>query len=575
MAETDSDLRFFRRVRTERLIAFSRLVLLAVSLAAASLGSVGPAGTSSVSPAIMAGAFAYAVLAAVIVWRPDGPALPPGAWLHIGDLLLFSVILAIHGSSSTFFLHYLFVLLAAAVRWDARRVLWTGLAALTGFGVIWAVELGPMRPSVLDGPGFSFRVGYLGAATLLFAYFARHQQRLQVDLIRLASWPDPSGDDESTFLRGLLQHVCRVHHARGVVLVREEPGEPWVQIDDCRNGSQASREPAPSADSLVAQSLAGTSFFCDDLSTPASKVVYLSPAGLQRWRGEPVTSLLRSRLKAKRLVSCPLTSQTVRGRLFLLDGQRGNADELLLAEVVTEMLSARLDQRQLARRLRETALLEERGRFSRDLHDGLLQSLTAWGLQIGELARRFEISDKIGAERLHEICRQMSADQRELRTFIGRLHSEPSPEHFDFSLIGRLHDLRDRFFKEWSLRVDMDFSRLHASVPPLLRAEICRMVHEGLANAARHAQTSLARIEVAAANDSVFLSIQDRGSGFPFHGRFDLPSLCAQRRGPASLLERVSALGGELVLDSTPSGSRLDIVLPFTATVGQRSEHAS
>jgi signal transduction histidine kinase len=158
---------------------------------------------------------------------------------------------------------------------------------------------------------------------------------------------------------------------------------------------------------------------------------------------------------------------------------------------------------------------------------------------------------------------------------MGRLQAAGAAEPVDFSLIGRLHDLRDRFMEEWGLTVQVDFSGLHALVPAALRAEVCRFVHEALANAARHAQTSLVRVEVAATDDDVYLSVQDRGCGIPFTGRYDIARLRAERVGPTSLVDRVADIGGELVLESSEAGSRLDIVIPCNVSRAGPAKNAS
>ena len=53
------------------------------------------------------------------------------------------------------------------------------------------------------------------------------------------------------------------------------------------------------------------------------------------------------------------------------------------------------------------------------------------------------------------------------------------------------------------------------------------------------------------------------GDGFPFTGRFTLTELDGLRRGPAIIKERVRAVGGDMVIESTPGhGSRLEITIP-------------
>ncbi len=65
--------------------------------------------------------------------------------------------------------------------------------------------------------------------------------------------------------------------------------------------------------------------------------------------------------------------------------------------------------------------------------------------------------------------------------------------------------------------------------------------------------------EVIVDDAEVRIDVKDNGTGFPFLGRYDLPWLQAERRGPVTLKERVAALGGQLVLESTRSGSRIEM----------------
>lgn len=421
-----------------------------------------------------------------------------------------------------------------------------------------------------------FRQGLLiGAAALLVAA-ARHQQQLQTRLLWLATWPNGAAQDDASAILALLTDVCQGLGARRAVLIHGRPEEAVLHVAAWdEHGLRECRLPGPSADSLLPGVLAGATFQCDRCDKAVGRVTFRSPVGLQRWRGVVVTEVLRPWLEGRRVLSAPFDSPSTHGRLFVVDGTIGrSAGDLLFAEGVVESLGARLHNSRQAHGLRNRAIVEERDRFSRDLHDGLLQSMTAWNLQLDDVACRICTADLLAAEKLREIRKQISADQRELRTSIGRLRAE-AVEPVDFSLIGRLHDLRDRFADEWGLTVQVDFSGLHALVPAALRAEICRLVHEALANAGRHAQTSLARVAVAATDEKVSLTIQDRGCGFSFQGRFDLPTLQTQGRGPTSLIERVSALGGSLTLDSSSSGTTLEIALPIDNRARRRTEHAS
>ncbi len=57
--------------------------------------------------------------------------------------------------------------------------------------------------------------------------------------------------------------------------------------------------------------------------------------------------------------------------------------------------------------------------------------------------------------------------------------------------------------------------------------------------------------------------VNDDGHGFPFSGRLSIAELDGIRGGPAVIKERVRAVGGDMVIESTPGqGSRLEITIP-------------
>ena len=89
------------------------------------------------------------------------------------------------------------------------------------------------------------------------------------------------------------------------------------------------------------------------------------------------------------------------------------------------------------------------------------------------------------------------------------------------------------------------------------------MVQEGLVNIRKHSGARTALIRFGSQNGLWKLVIDDDGHGFPFAGRFTLTELDDFRRGPTVIKERVRAVGGDMVIESTPGhGSRLEITVP-------------
>ena len=216
----------------------------------------------------------------------------------------------------------------------------------------------------------------------------------------------------------------------------------------------------------------------------------------------------------------------------------------------------------LAEELARTVAMEERVRLARDLHDGVLQSMTGFGLQLATVRRRLGESPELVAKSLEELQQQIASEQRDLRFFIDEVRPPRGESGVGKPLGDRLRDLADRIEREWGLRVDLEMDEA-PSVPEPLGREIYHLAREGLVNAARHAHASSARVELGdPGSGGVEIRVADDGRGFPFRGRFDDRELRDAGDGPRSLLERIQSLGGTMILDSEANGSCLTITLP-------------
>ena len=72
--------------------------------------------------------------------------------------------------------------------------------------------------------------------------------------------------------------------------------------------------------------------------------------------------------------------------MFILDRSHWGDDDLTLAEIVASRLHLELEYYALSVELKETAASRERIRLARDLHDGVLQTLTGAALQLSSIA---------------------------------------------------------------------------------------------------------------------------------------------------------------------------------------------
>jgi signal transduction histidine kinase len=123
----------------------------------------------------------------------------------------------------------------------------------------------------------------------------------------------------------------------------------------------------------------------------------------------------------------------------------------------------------------------------------------------------------------------------------------------DFGLVTRLEAVGEQIERQWGLRVELGVKLSELQLPTELTHEIYYIVHEALANAARHACASSVCAEIDRQDAHVRITVADNGRGFPFRGRYALPALLALQLGPVMLRDRVASLGGTLALESTPS----------------------
>jgi len=210
------------------------------------------------------------------------------------------------------------------------------------------------------------------------------------------------------------------------------------------------------------------------------------------------------------------------------------------------------------------AVLKERQRLARDLHDGPLQSLTGLALQLETIQRLLAVQETDAArERLQAVQTLILKEQRRLRGFVERLKypREPAaadPRQWDV----RLRGLGRKIELEWGLPATVSIQGAATDLPARLAEELYPLVGEALTNSARHAGATRARARIVVEPHLIRLRVEDNGRGFAFHGSYDLARLNLLGWGPRSLMERVAALGGQLLLESSRQGTSLQMIVP-------------
>ena len=209
-----------------------------------------------------------------------------------------------------------------------------------------------------------------------------------------------------------------------------------------------------------------------------------------------------------------------------------------------------LERRHTRAMQQEIAVLAERNRIARDLHDGVTQRLFALGLQLQAVERQ---SPPGVRERLRTVTNDLDATIREVRQSIADLRPSERQQHSMRAKIqavvaeyGRVLD------SEPVLRIEGPVDTL---VDPALRHHVVAVLREGLSNASRHASASTVRVSVAATPGELVCTVSDDGVGF---------DPAEARSGLVNLAERAAELDGTFEITAgEPRGSVLTWRVPI------------
>jgi signal transduction histidine kinase len=249
------------------------------------------------------------------------------------------------------------------------------------------------------------------------------------------------------------------------------------------------------------------------------------------------------------------------GQLYVLDPSRRPRGELRLRFLfdITEQVTPGLLNLYLLRRLRSRAESLERGRISRELHDGVLQSLAGLEMRIEVLRRHGAPGAPALARELTEIQQVLRQESMNLREVTQRLR----PTEVDARrLPGTLADIVGRFSRASAIETRLDWMVDRLDLPPRHCSEVLRIVQEALFNVRRHSGATRALVRVEADACVWALIVEDNGRGLGFTGRLSHEQLDARGKGPRVIRERVSALGGMVEAESSSAGTRLEMTFP-------------
>jgi len=250
------------------------------------------------------------------------------------------------------------------------------------------------------------------------------------------------------------------------------------------------------------------------------------------------------------------------GRLMLGNARRRFLpQDLQWLERIVRHLGQPLQNLFLLRHIRAHAIEGERSRISREIHDGILQTLLSVDIQLDVLRRKVPTDPDQAVGGLSSLQQTVRNETDELR----RMVTDMRPLRVQSAdLVDLMRGFAERFRNESALALDLLIDAAELQIPDRICRDLFQIYRESLHNVKKHAHASHVVVKLWQNEGEVVLVVDDNGEGFSFAGRFTGDELDRLRLGPISIKERTRSVGGVLTVESTPGhGARLTIEVPL------------
>jgi signal transduction histidine kinase len=537
--------------RQERHLATARLALAVLSLVAIWIDPTEPVRYAELAYGLLAVYTAWSAAVFLGLWRSPRLARMRGTIHGVDIVWAASISLFTDGPNSPFFLFFVFALLAAAYRWEMRETLLT-VAAVIGTLAVQAVTLTmhlrvigefEMNRLIMRGT-YAVILGVLMGA---LAEAQARERRREAAVVRVLG--------QLHGQRALNEAIERI----GAVLLEIFGARACLAVVRDRYGRAFLWNRQAGSDHMLHPSDPDASDFC---LVPAPVALVRNDIGWhaavgRKPDGYRVPSPIAQDAHAQRLLVVPATlPDEFDGEIYLVDPAGRLGQQLDLLAAIAERIGPAVHNLYLVRRLRTRATAIERSRIARELHDGPLQSLLALDVRLDVLRRL--ANSGVPEREIAGMQEEVREQARSLREVMQELKPAPVDSQQLADWIG---NFAYRFQNETGIETHCVLAVDDVPMPSRVCTEVVRIVQEALVNVRKHSHAAHVVIRFLSDGDRLRLVIDDDGRGFPFQGRMEHEQLFAARKGPILIKERVVAIGGELAIESSGKGARLEISL--------------
>ena len=244
------------------------------------------------------------------------------------------------------------------------------------------------------------------------------------------------------------------------------------------------------------------------------------------------------------------------GNLYLTDKSTAEVFTDIDVELVVGLAAAAgiaIENARLHARVQELALVEDRERIARDLHDTVIQRLFATGLALQSTVRVVRSDPAMAGQRIEMAVDDLDLTVKYIRTAIFGLEgSRAAQSGARRQVLDVVDDATASLGFEPRVLID---GPLDTAIDDGLVKDLLAVLREALSNVARHAQASRATVDVIVNDDTVVLKVTDNGVGPPAgdaaepNGGLGLANMSTRAERHGGTFELAAAEGGGTVLE--------------------------
>ncbi len=261
------------------------------------------------------------------------------------------------------------------------------------------------------------------------------------------------------------------------------------------------------------------------------------------------------------VVAAPLIADEQTLGVIFLGSQRRRTfteEHMELLKTMAHQIALAIRNAQLYAQVAQMAILEERYRLSREIHDGLAQTLGYLSLQADRLdgliaAKRLDATERELAE-MRQSIRAAYVDVREAIDGLRLSVEEPG------NLAMRLAEYVDGFARQTGLTAQFSAEPNDLSVDTETGMQLLRIAQEALTNVRKHAQARNIQVALRALANEIEMTLTDDGLGLP-----DIATAgrAYHSHGMATMRERAQSLNGTFSVATGPGqGTRIAVTIP-------------